>query len=159
MKSALSVLALGFLAVGLAPRPLVAATASASFGVSATVLATCLVSAAPMRFGTYTRAVLNATSSVSVTCTNPTPYNLSLSSGLTPGAPVVTPKMTGFVPGLLGFAPGSTSQGTAQMLGAGTVAGAGNDSAQTLSVQGQVSAGQHVASSEYGDTITVAITY
>jgi spore coat protein U-like protein len=158
MKSALSVFALSFLAFGLAPRPLVAATASASFGVSATVLATCLVSAAPVS-GTYTRVALNATSSVSVTCTNPTPYNVSLSSGPAPGAPVVTPRMAGFLPGLLGFALGSTSHVTAQVLGAGTVAGAGNDSAQTLSVQGQVLAGQHVASSGYGDTITVAVTY
>jgi spore coat protein U-like protein len=162
MKSPLSVFALGFLALGLAPRPVVAATASASFGVSATVLATCLVSAAPMRFGTYTGVAVSGTSSVSVTCTNPTPYNVGLSSRLAPGAAVVTPKMIGFVSGLLGFGLASNSQGTVnqgQTVGADTLAGTGNDSAQTLSVEGQVSAGQYVASSGYGDTITVAVTY
>jgi spore coat protein U-like protein len=162
MKSALSVFALGFLAFGLAPRPAVAATASASFGVSATVLATCLVSAAPMKFGTYTRSAVSAASSVSVTCTNPTPYNVSLSSGLAPGSAVVTGKMIGSVPGLQGYALASNFQGTvnrSQTMGADTVAGAGNDSVQTLAAQDQVSSDQHVASSAYADTIIIAITY
>jgi spore coat protein U-like protein len=101
-------------------------------------------------------------SSVSVTCTNPTPYNVSLSSGLAPGSTVVTGKMIRSFPGLLGYALASNSQATVnwgQTVGAATVAGAGNDSAQTLSVQGQVSSGQHVASSGFGDTIIVAVTY
>jgi spore coat protein U-like protein len=162
MKSPLSAFALGFLAFGLAPRPAVAATATASFSVTATVLASCAVSAAPMRFGTYTVAAVGAKSSVSVTCTNPTPYNVGLSSGLAPGATVVTRKMTGSASGSLGYALALNSPGTVnwgQTVGAVTVAGAGNDSAQTLSVQGQVSTGKHVASSGYGDTIIVAITY
>jgi spore coat protein U-like protein len=120
------------------------------------------VSAVPMRFGNYTGAAVSATSSVSVTCTNPTPYNVSLSSGLAPSSAVVTGKTIGSVPGLQGYALASNSQGTAnrgQTVGADTVAGTGNDSAQTLSIQGQVSAGQHVASSGYGDTIIVAVTY
>jgi len=115
-----------------------------------------------MRFGTYTGAAVSATSSVSVACTNSTPYNVSLSSGLAPGSAVVTGKMIGSVSDLLGFALASNSQGTvnrSQTMGADTMAGAGNDSTQTLSVQPQVSSGQHVASSGYGDTIIVAVTY
>jgi spore coat protein U-like protein len=162
MKSPLSVFALGFLAFGLAPRAAVAATATASFTVTATVQANCLVSASAMPFRVYTGAVLNATSGVSVTCTHPTPYNVVFSAGLAPGATVVTWKMTGSVSGLLGRALASNSQGTVnwgQTVGADTVAGVGNDSAQTLSVRGQVSAGQQVVPSGYGDTIIVAVTY
>lgn len=162
MKSALSVFALGFLAFGLASRPAVAATASASFGVSATVQATCLVSASAVTSGIYPGAVLNATSSVSVTCTHPTPYNAGFSAGLASGAAVVTQKMSGSGSGLLGNPLASNSQGTVnwgQTVGADTAAGTGNDSPQTLSLQGQVSAGQQVASSAYADTITVAVTY
>lgn len=162
MKSALSVFALGFLAFGLAPRFAVAATASTSFGVSATVQANCLVSTSATTFGIYTGAVLNATSGVSVTCTNPTPYNVGLSTGFASGTDVVTWKMTGSASGLLGYALASNAQGTVnwgQTVGAGTVAGTGNDSAPTLSFHGQLPAGQHVASSAYADTITVAVIY
>jgi spore coat protein U-like protein len=153
---------LGFLAFGLAPRPAVAATASASFGVSATVQATCLVSASAVTSGIYPGAVLNATSGVSVTCTKPTPYNVGLSSGPAPGAAVVTQKMSGSGSGLLAYALASNSQGRVnwgQTVGADTAAGTGNGSPQTLSAQGQVSGGQHVASIGYGDTITVSVTY
>jgi spore coat protein U-like protein len=162
MKSALSVFALGFLAFGPAPRLAVAATARASFGVSATVQAACLVSASAMTLGIYTGAVLNAASGVSVTCTNPTPYNVGISAGLASDSAVVTRKMSGSVSRLLGDALASNSQGTVnrgQTVGADTVAGTGNDPAQTHSVQGQVLAGQHVASSGYGDTITLTVTY
>jgi spore coat protein U-like protein len=115
-----------------------------------------------MRFGTYTGAAVSAMSSVSVTCTNSTPHNVSLSSGLAPGPAEVTRKVSGAVLGLLSNALVSNSQGTVNWgptVGADTVAGTGNDSAQALFVQGQVSAGQHVASSGYGDTIIVTVTY
>jgi spore coat protein U-like protein len=162
MKSPLSVFALGLLAFGLAPRAAVAATATASFSVTATVQANCLVSASAKTFGIYNGAVLKATSGVSVTCTHPTPYNVAFSAGLASGATEVTLKMSGTVSGSLGYALASNSQGTenwGQTVGANTVAGAGNDSSQMLSVRGQVSAGQQVASSGYGDTIIVAVTY
>lgn len=162
MKSPLSVFALSFLAFGLAPRPAVAATATASFSVTATVQANCLVSASAATFGVYTGAVLNAASGVSVTCSHPTPYNVGFSAGLASGAAVVTLKMSGSVSSLLGYALASNPQGTVnwgQTVGANTVGGPGNDSAKMLSVQGQVSTGEHVASSEYGDTITVSVTY
>ena len=162
MKSALSVLALGFLASGLAPRPAVAATASTSFGITATVQGTCLVSASDLTFGLYAGAAVNATSSISVTCSDRTPYSVGLSAGLAPGATVATRKMTGSGSAVLGYALASNSYGTVNWgptVGADTVAGTGNGSAQTLSVYGRILAGQPLASGAYADTITVAITY
>ena len=163
MKYALFSFALGFLTAGLAPRPALAATSNASFAVTATVQAGCQVSASSTAFGIYTTPGANSTSAVSVACTTPTPYNVGFSSGFVSGAEVVTWKMTGSASRLLGYALALSSKGKVnwgQSVGApATVAGAGDDSAQTLSIQGQVPAGQQVASSGYGDTITVAITY
>jgi spore coat protein U-like protein len=44
----------GALALGLPSSPAVAATATTTFQVTATVQATCLISAATLAFGTYT---------------------------------------------------------------------------------------------------------
>jgi spore coat protein U-like protein len=58
-----------------------AATPTASFGVSAMVQDTCLVSASDVKFTTYAEAMVKAISVVSVKCTNSTPYNIGLSTG------------------------------------------------------------------------------
>jgi|GEM_PF-6331826 spore coat protein U-like protein len=80
-------LALGFLSLLLVAMPAFAATATASFSVTATVQATCEVSAPATASKAYTAATTaNAASNVSVTCTNPTPYNVSLGAGGTADA-------------------------------------------------------------------------
>ena len=162
LKSALPAAVLGFLALSLAPTSAVAATATTTFAVTATVQATCVVSATAMSFGTYTAAVANATSTVSVTCTNTTPYNVGLSAGLATGATVTTRKMTGPASALLGYALFSDAARTVnwgQTIGTDTVTGTGNGSAQALTVYGQVVAGQYVAPGSYADTITATVTY
>jgi len=162
MKSALFVFALSFLALGPAPRAAVAATASASFAVTATVQAGCRVSASSMGLGTYTGAAMNAAPAVAVNCTLPTPYNVGLSAEMASGATVATREMTGPGAALLGYALASNSQravNRGQILGTGTVAGTGNGSAQGLWVPGQISAGQFAAAGGYADTITVTVTY
>jgi spore coat protein U-like protein len=162
VKSALWAFALGFLAAGLAIRPVIAATPTSSFGVTATVQSDCQVSVNAMAFGTYTATVVNATTAVSVTCTNTTPYNVGLSAGLAPGATVTTRKMTGPGSAMLSYALVSSLQGGAswgQTVGTDTMAGTGNGSAQSLTMYGQISAGQYVAPGAYTDTITVTVTY
>src|SRR3954451_19028209 len=110
MKSAA---ALSILALGLASTPANAVTTvTASFGVSATVQATCLVSATALTFGTYTGVVANSTSFVSVTCTNTTPYNVGLSAGQATGATVTTRKMAGPASALLSYSMFSDSART-----------------------------------------------
>ena len=162
MKSALPAVALSLLALSLASTPAVAATATTTFGVSATVQATCLVSATALAFGTYTGVVANSTSAVSVTCTNTTPYNVGLSAGLATGATVSARKMTGPASALLGYSMYSDSARTVnwgQTIGTDTVAGTGNGSAQAITVYGQAAAGQYVAPGAYADTITATVTY
>jgi spore coat protein U-like protein len=162
IKSALPAVALGFLALGLASRPALAATATTTFSVTATVQSTCLVSATNMAFGTYTGAVATSTSAVSVTCTNTTPYNVGLSAGLATGATVTTRKMTGPAAAVLGYALFSDparSVNWGQTIGTDTVTGTGNGTAQALNVYGQATAGQFVAPGAYSDTITATVTY
>ena len=95
MKYTLFALALGFLASGLASRPALAATSTASFSVTATVQSSCQVSAPATASGTYTVTRANASTPVSITCTNPTPYNVGHSTSLTPSVTEITRKTSG----------------------------------------------------------------
>ena len=79
MKSTLTRYALCLMVSCLASRPASSATASASFGVSVTVLASCTVSASTMELAA--QADRNTTEAVSVTCSHPIPYSISLSAG------------------------------------------------------------------------------
>jgi spore coat protein U domain-containing protein, fimbrial subunit CupE1/2/3/6 len=162
LKFSLPAAALGCLALGLAPKPAFPATATTTFAVTATIQATCVVSATPMAFGTYTAVVATSTSTVSVTCTNTTPYNVGFNAGLATGATVTTRKMTGPAGALLGYVLTSDAAHAVnwgQTIGTDTVTGTGNGSAQVLTVYGQVAAGQYLAPGAYTDTITATITY
>ena len=160
--SALFVAVSGFLALGLPSLPAVAATVNNTFGVTATVESSCLVSATTMAFGSYTGAAATATSAVSVTCTNSTPYNVGLSAGGAQGATVTARKMTGPASALLSYGLFSDSSRTVnwgQTVGTDTVAGIGTGAVQALTVYAQTGAGQYVAPGAYTDTITATVTY
>lgn len=137
MKYLTLTFALGFLASAQASRPALAATITASFSVTATVISSCQVAAPVTASGTYTATRANITSSVSVTCTNSTPYDVSYSAGLAPGAITTTRKTAG----------------------PDTVAGTSRRSSQPDTVSGQTAGAQHVAPDAYTDLVTVSITY
>jgi spore coat protein U-like protein len=159
IKYALFAFALGFLASGLAPRPALAATASASFAVTVTVQAACQVSAPATAFGTYATAGARATSAISVACTIPTPYNVSRSAGLaasdtrrvTASAPVLTSDAS-----LTNFA---RSIYRGRMAGTNPMAGSGNGASQPYTVSGLTAGARFVAPGAYADTITVTVSY
>jgi spore coat protein U-like protein len=63
---------------------------------------------------------------------------------------------------LLGYSLRSNTGGSVNWghtVGVDTVSGTGSGSVQTLSVLGQISAGQSVQNGPYADTITVTVTY
>jgi spore coat protein U-like protein len=159
MKNASFALALGFLVSSLASTPVLAATSTASFGVSAMVLASCQASAPATAFGTYTAGGKNATSNVSVTCTNPVPYNISPEEGVMTGA---TRKMTGSASALLG---GSLLPDTAHTVNWGrkvvtdAVLRTGNSSFQPRTQYGQTAGVRQMVPAEYADSVTVTVTY
>src|SRR3954447_24989016 len=74
-----------------------AASTTTTFAVQATITATCTInSASTLNFGT--QAVLSAnvdqTSTIQVTCSNTTPYNIGLDAGAGTGATVAARKLT-----------------------------------------------------------------
>jgi len=156
--STLSVAVLGIVMLGLVSAPAQAGTATATFAVTATVQATCSVTATPMAFGTYIpTAASTSTSTVSVTCTNGTPATFLLNAGTATGATVTNRSMvSGAV--LLGYGLYSDAAHTANF-GATATAVNGTGSAVVTTVYGQVPAGQYVAPNTYTDTITATVSY
>ncbi|WAS59068.1 Csu type fimbrial protein [Burkholderia ambifaria] len=149
---------LGALAFSL---PAVAATATATMAISATVDATCQISTTPLAFSTYTGSQTDATATVSVTCTNTTPYNVGFDAGLGAGATVTTRTMsiTGASLPYSLFQDAGRTVNWGNTVGTDTVAGTGTGSAQTLTVYGRIGAGQLVTPGAYTDTITATVTY
>jgi len=137
MKYITLAFALGLLASALASTPALAATATASFSVSATVLSSCQVSAPATAYGVFTAARATAASPASVICTSPTPYNASLSAELTPSVTVTTRKTAG----------------------AGTLPRTGNGPSQQRNSNGRTAWSQYVAPGAFADSVTVTITY
>ncbi len=153
---------LAMLVVSLSSAPADAATSDATIGVTSTVQATCLNTATPLAFGTYTGAVAVATATVTVTCTNTTPYNVGLDAGLATGASVTTRQLTGPAAALLAYVLTSDAAHAVNWgitVGTDTVAGTGTGVGQPLTIYGQEAAGQFVTPGAYTDTITATVTY
>lgn len=160
VKTAVTIAAFGVLTLGLAPTSALASTASANIAVSATVNANCIISANALTFAAYTGAVDNATTTISVTCTNTTPYNVGLDAGKTTGATVLTRQMLNGT-AALNYALFSNS-GMTTNWGNTTgswVGGTGSGAAQTLTVYGQIAASQYVTPGSYSDTIIATVNY
>jgi spore coat protein U-like protein len=74
-----------------------AGTASDNLAVSATVIASCNVGTNPLAFGNYnpvSATALDAATTISVTCTSGTSYEVSMSAGAGAGATVGSRKMS-----------------------------------------------------------------
>lgn len=131
-----------------------------SFTVTAVVQAFCNFSANSLTFGTYTGALLNTTSSLTIQCTNTTGYAVGLNAGTATGATVTNRMLTGPGGVHLNYSLNSDAARTRNWeLTSNTVAGTGNGTAQTLSVYGQIAAGKFGPPGTYSDTITATISY
>lgn len=156
---------LGFFAAGTAGlNPAQAGTATTTLGVSLTINAGCNVSSSPVAFPTQT--VLSSgvpqTGSVSVTCTNTTPYNIGLDAGGGSGATVSNRLMTGpssatVAYGLFQDSGHATVWGNA--VGTNTVTGTGNGNAQSVTVYGYIAPQTTPAPGSYADTVNVTVTF
>ena len=146
--------------------PASAATATTTFAVSGTVVPTCSVSATPMSFGAAIPNPINsnvdATSTVTATCSSGAPYTIALSAGLGAGATFAARRMTSGPNGLTYTL--FTDAGRATVWGDGTAGNTlsnnnGSGSAQVISVFGRIPAPQTVPTGTYTDTITVTVTF
>lgn len=136
-------------------------SATTSFTLTAVIASSCSITANPLAFGSYSGALLNATTTLSVTCTSGTAYNVGLSAGTASSATVTTRAMTGPSSALLNYSLFSDSGRTINW-GNSTgswVGGTGTGAAQTLTVYGQIPAGQYPIPGTYTDTITATVNY
>ena len=141
--------------------PATAATATATFAVTSTVQSACLISATSIAFGVYSGTVATSTGTLSVTCTNTTPYNIGLSAGQATGATVTNRQMQGPAGALLNYV---LTRDTEHLANWGNTAGSwlpgtGNGTAQSITIFGQVAAGQSPTPGAYTDTITATVNY
>lgn len=156
------------------PLPAVAAvysngSATSTFTVTLTIQAGCSITSAPLSFGTVSSlsTALTATTTLAVTCTNTTPYNVGLSAGTTTGSTTSARLLAGATSGnttTVGFGlyqdtQHTTNWGSTQ--GTDTVSGTGNGTAQSLTVYGQVptSAGAIPRPDTYSTSITATVYF
>jgi spore coat protein U-like protein len=142
-----------------------ATTVTGTFNVQVIIATTCVLnSASNLNFGTagVLAAPINDQSTITVTCTNTTPFNIGLDKGVNGGS-VTTREMKGVVSAalinysLFSNAPMTNNWG--QTIGTDTVASTGTGSAQPFTVYGQIPAQTTPAPDTYNDTITVTVTY
>jgi len=141
-----------------------AASTNTTFTVQATITATCTInSASTLNFGTQgvLAANVDQTSTLQVTCTNTTPYNIGLDAGTGSGATVAVRKLTSSS-NTLNYTLYSYSGRTTvwgNTVSTDTVAGTGNGTGQSYTVYGRIPAQTTPAPGNYTDTITVTVTY
>ncbi|MCV9907825.1 spore coat U domain-containing protein [Ochrobactrum sp. AN78] len=156
----------GVVSVGLLiPSVVNAQTPSAQFTVQITIAGACQInSATNMDFGLHGVLATNsdATSVITVQCTNTTPFNIGLSAGSGSSATVANRLMTGTGGATVAYslyqtAARDTVWGTT--VGTDTVSGTGTGAAQQYTVYGRALPQNTPAPGVYTDTVTATITY
>ena len=141
-----------------------AATATTTLAVQVTITASCTInSASALNFGTQgiLSANVDQTSTIQVTCTNSTPYNIGLNAGTGTGATVATRKLTsgGATVNYTLYSDSGRSTVWGNTVSTDTAAGTGNGGAQSYTVYGRIPTQTTPAPGTYTDTITVTVTY
>jgi len=130
---------------------------------TATVLANCSVSATTVNFGSSGPITSNvdATGTVTVQCTNSTPYTVALNGGNSGATDPTQRKMSKssetITYGL--YQNSARSQAWGSTVGTNTVAGTGSGSNQALTVYGRVAAQTTPSPGSYTDSVVVTVTY
>jgi spore coat protein U-like protein len=137
-------------------------SATASFTVTATVAPSCTVSASALSFGNYSGLLIDASSAVTVNCTNLTAFNIGLNAGTATGATVSARKMTSPASATLSyklFRDSGRTQNWGNTVGTDTLSTVANGTAVQYAVFGRLPAGQSVNPAVYSDTIIATVTY
>ena len=140
-----------------------ALTATTTFQSKIIITAQCLVTANTLDFGTtgVLAANVDVTTTLAVTCTNTTAYNIGLDGGQ--AASVTARKMKGGPSNeLIAYSIFSNSGRTTNWgntVGTDTVASAGTGVAQSFTLYGRVIPQTTPTPGTYTDTVTVTVTY
>jgi spore coat protein U-like protein len=143
-------------------------TRTATFNVTLTLQANCTIAANPLNFGTsgVLSTAINQQSTLSVTCTNTTPYNVGLDAGTVTGSTVSNRLMAGTATGNTGTTVAfelyldtgrTTLWGNTQ--GTNTYAGTGDGTAQSIPVYGQVPVQSTPTPDTYQTTVTATVYF
>lgn len=145
-----------------------AATTTTTFQVQITLVASCAITANNLNFGSgvgLLTGAVNGSTTLSVTCSNSTPYTVGLDGGTVSGSTVANRLMAGTSAGntatTLQFQLYSDS-GRATLWGNSSgswVSGTGNGAAQSLTVYGQVPVQTTPKPDTYQTTVTATVTY
>jgi spore coat protein U-like protein len=163
--SFISALIAGF--ITMQPAPALAGTATGNFQATAILAATCQTFATNINFsGFYPAANGNATATgtVTVICTNGSPYTLSLNSGASGNFGSRTMKgQTSGNTDLLNYNIYTTS-GYTNVFGDGTggtsqLSGTGNGTSQFYTMYATSPLNQYITPDNYLDTLTVTLSY
>jgi spore coat protein U-like protein len=139
---------------------------TSNFDVTMKIVANCTIAANPLDFGQshgVLTAATNANTTINVTCSNTTPYNLGLNAGTGAGSSGTTRTMsgTGANTGTVQFnlfqTAGATLWGDNQ--GSNTVGAVGTGSTVVHTVYGQVPAQATPAPDTYKSTITATVYF
>lgn len=161
LRSFLSAVAL----VILAPCVANAGSDTDSFEVSATVLASCDVDASDLAFGNYDPVAaidLDAQTTLSVTCTNGTPYHVGMSLGGGTGASMAARRMTkSGASDTLTYVLYRDNQRSILWGNTGTdrLSGTGDGTPDSIGVFGRVPMQQAAPAGSYFDTVVVTVTW
>ena len=163
VKSVVPTVVLGLLTLGLTSTSASASsTATATIAVTANVVDSCTISATALSFGTYSGTALPAQATITVTCTDLGTYTVGLNGGTTTGGTDQARLLAGPSTYTLAYNLYTTSALTT--IWGNTSAhnwqsGTGTGSAQTLTVYGNIAAGQTLYVGSYTDSVTATITY
>jgi len=156
-------------ALGLASVNARAGSATTTMQVQITLVASCAVTANTLNFGSTVgvlTAAVGGNTTLGVTCSNTTPYNIELDGGTVSGSTVTSRLMAGTATGNTGTTIGfqlysnvglSTVWGNT--IGTNTVASTGTGAVQTFTVYGQVPAQTSPKPDTYQTTINVTVAY
>jgi len=163
MKSPLRVFLLASIAVALPAALAPAATKTAKFNVTATVQSDCTVTATNLAFGTLglIQSNVDATSTITITCTPNTAYTVGLNEGTVAGSRIDN-RLMGNGAATLTFQLYSNSQRTqvwGTTDGVDTVGGSGTGLATNLTVYGRIPTQNTPTVGNYATEITATITY
>jgi spore coat protein U-like protein len=141
-------------------------TKTAAFDVTLKIIADCTIAANALDFGQSQGVLATAVSvntTLNITCTNTTPYNIGLSAGTGTGSTTASRLMsgTGANTSTVAFnlfqASGTTNWGNTQ--GTDTKSGVGNGTSQVHTVYGQVPAQTTPQPDTYKSTITATVYF
>jgi spore coat protein U-like protein len=135
-----------------------------TFTVTLTIQADCAITANPLDFGTtgLITSNIDQTTTLSLTCSSGTAYNVGLDAGTVSGSAIAARKLGGSGSNTVNFAlyrDSARSLNWGNTVGTDTLSGTGTGAAQAISVYGRVPTQTAPAAGAYSSTITATVTF